>query len=208
MALANYADLKAAVSTWSKRQDVEDKIDDFILLCETEIYSNEVEPLRIRAMQDEETSTTSTSVRTQALPTDFISTRRFDLVIGNERPTLTYQTPETLYLKDGTGQPTAFTVTDTIVYDIVPDQAYTYNLTFFKKLTGLSTSNTTNAIITTYPNVYLYGCLMQLFGWAEEDGEFQKYQNKFYAAISAANSTDEEGNRGVAPQRMRRRRSP
>lgn len=208
MALNNYANLKASVEVWSKREDVKDLIDDFITLCETEIYSNAIEPLRIRAMNQLETSATSTSLRDQALPTGFLETRKIDLTVGDERYDIKYVTPTYQAIRSGTGTPGNYTITDQIEYDIIPDQAYVTNHAYYGKLTGLSSSNTTNAILTSYPNVYLYGCLMVLYQWAENTEEYTKYQNLFIEAISGANSQDAQGNRGVASQKRSSRRNP
>lgn len=208
MALNNYANLKASVIEWSKRQDVTDRIDDFLDLCETEIYSNNIEPLRIRAMVQLETSATSTVARTQSLPTGFLEMRRFDLTVGSQRPTIDYVTPSAQIIRDGSGVPSNYTITSQIEYDIIPDQAYVTNISYYGKLTALSSSNTTNSILTNYPNIYLYGCLMVLNQWAEDDQEFAKYQSLFITAISGANSQDAMGNRGVASRKRRRGRNP
>jgi hypothetical protein len=208
MALANYANLKASVQTWSKRQDVDDKLDDFIDLCETEIYSNAIAPLRIREMVQLETSATSTSVRTQALPTGFLEARRFDLTVSGQRPIIEYITPSAQVIRDSTGTPSNYTITDQIEYDIIPDVAYVTNISYYGKLTALSASNTTNALLTAYPNAYLYGSLMVLFQWADNTEEYNKYKGLFVEAISGANNTSAKGDRGVASQKRRAGRNP
>ncbi len=208
MALSTYAQLKQSVQTWAKRQDVEDKIDDFLDLCETEIYTNSIEPLRIRSMVQLDTSAMSASVRTQALPTGFLEARRFDVTVGDQRPTIDYVTPSHQIIRDGTGLPRNYTVTDQIEYDVIPDQAYVTNIVYYGKLTALSNSNATNSILTNYPNIYLYGTLMVLFQWAENDEEYGKYQNLFIQAISGANNASAKGDRGVSSQKRLRGRNP
>jgi hypothetical protein len=208
MALGTYAQLKAAVIVWSKRADVLDKVDDFIDLCETEIYSNSIEPLRIRAMVQLETSATSAIARTQALPTGFLQTRKIDLTVGNQRVNIDYVTPSHQFIRQGTGTPSNYTITSQIEYDIIPSVAFVTNHSYYGKLSALSDAATTNAILTNYPNIYLYGSLMTLNQWAENVEEFSKYQNLFIQAISGANNQDEQGNRGVATQRRRNGRNP
>jgi len=208
MALNNYANLKASVETWSKRQDVKDKIDDFLDLCEVEIYENSVEPLRIRSMVQLETSATSSSVRTQSLPTGFLEPRRFDLTVSAQRRTINYVTPTAQYIRTGTDVPTNYTITNQIEYDIIPDAAYVTNISYYGKLTALSSSNTTNAILTSHPNIYLYGTLAVLYQWAENDEEYAKYRGLFLEAIHGANNSDAEGDRGVATKKSNRGRRP
>ena len=208
MALNNYANLKASIQTWSKREDVTDKIDDFLDLCEYEIYSNSVEPLRIRSMVQLETSATSTSVRTQSLPTGFLEARRFDLTVSSQRYPISYITPDAQYIRTSTGTPSNYTITSQIEYDIIPDAAYVTNISYYGKLTALSSSNTTNDILTNFPNIYLYGGLSQLYTWAENDEEAAKYKTLFLQAIAGANNTDAEGSTGVATRKRRAGRNP
>jgi len=208
MALNNYANLKASIQTWSKREDVADKIDDFLDMCEYEIYSNSVEPLRIRSMVQLETSATSTTLRTQSLPTGFLEARRFDLTVSSQRCPLGYITPDAQYIRTSTGTPGNYTITNQIEYDVIPDQAYVTNISYYGKLTALSAANTTNDILTNHPNIYLYGALSVLYTWAENDEEAGKYKTLFLQSIAGANNADAEGNTGVASRKRRAGRNP
>jgi len=51
MALDTYANLKASVIDFSHRNDVSNKIDDFILLAEEAMYANPDFPLQLRQME-------------------------------------------------------------------------------------------------------------------------------------------------------------
>ena len=208
MALVNYSDLKASVKKWSKREDVDALLEDFIDLCETEIYENTVEPLRLRSMIVTETSATSDSVRTQALPTNFLETRRIDLTISTVRTPIDYVTPAAQIIRTGTAIPSNYTITDQIEYDIIPDAAYVTNIVHYARLTPLSDAAPTNDIITNHSNIYLYGTLAILYQYAQNNEESAKYKALFIAAINGANTSDDEGNRGVASQRTRRGRNP
>jgi hypothetical protein len=75
MALNNYANLKAAVIDYSGRDDLSARIDDFIQLCETDIYYNEKTPLRIRTMETTVQLSTVAGTQTLALPTDYLESR-------------------------------------------------------------------------------------------------------------------------------------
>ena len=105
MAFANLADLKASIEVWSKREDVKALIPDFIAFAENQIYSNTTEPLRIRSMVKTAAGVTSVSVRTQALPSDYLEIRRYDFEIDGQRPTIDYVTPAHMGIRDGSGTP-------------------------------------------------------------------------------------------------------
>lgn len=208
MAFVNFADLKASIEVWSKREDVKALIPDFIAFAENQMYSNTSESLRIRSMVRTTADVTSVSVRTQALPTGYLEVRRYDFTISDQRRTIDYVTPAHMGIRDGIGKPSVYTITSQIEYDVQPDEAYVTNLTYYGKLTALSDSNTTNDILTNHSDIYLYGSLMTLFQYAEDDEQSIKYQNLFRQAINGANTADSAGNIGVATQKSRRGRNP
>ena len=209
MALDNYANLKASIESWSHRGDVNGLIDDFILLAETEMYSNADAQIRLRDMISTETSSTGLSDRVQALPTDFLEMRSFRITQStNNWYEIDYKTPKDMVVRANTGLPNYFTITSQIEYDVVPDMDYPTDIIYYGKLTGLSSSNTTNAILTRFPNIYLYGSLWALNQWANNEEEESKYYVKFIKAIAGANAMENEGNIGAAPQKRVYARNP
>jgi hypothetical protein len=211
MALANYSDLKASLLVHSKSEgdpDVVNALDDFIKLTEEYMFLNADDPLRIRSMLTTTTSATSTSDRFQTLPTGYLAPRRYDITISNERIQLQYETPDFMTIRSSAGTPSAYTITNQIEFDATSDVAYTTNFLHYAKLTGLSSSNTTNDVITNHPSIYLYGGLFQIYTYLEDVENIAKYQGLAQAAITGANRTDRNGNLGVASQKRRQRRSP
>jgi len=208
MALDTYQNLKASIENWSHRDDVGDFLDDFIDICEIEMYSGVGGQIRVRDMITTETSAMSDSVQYQALPTDFLETKRLDVTLSSERYTIDFRTTEQMGLRSGTGTPAYYTVTSQLEYDIQPDQAYVTNHIHYAKLTALSAAEPTNAILTKYPNVYVYGVLWALFQYGNDAEEEAKYYSKFIAAIVGANASDSNGQYGVSAQKIKRGRNP
>ena len=91
MAIGNYAELQAAIKSWSKRNDLDSVIPDFITLAETRINRN----IRIRKMETRVTTSTVSTQLYYGLPTGFVQMRHFKL---NTSPVtdLNYLTPERL----------------------------------------------------------------------------------------------------------------
>ncbi len=199
MALNNYSNLKTAVVEWSKRSDALSLIDDFIDLAESEMYANSVEPLLIREMEARATSSTSTSDRYLALPTGFQSMRRLKLNLSGYDCDIKSVAPDQLRIYGDSGQPRFFAVTSQIEFDRVPDSAYTVDIQYYKSLDGLSSSNTTNDILTNYPQIYLHGCLWALRTWSLEEEKAEYHYGKFIAAIRGANKKSNKGRYGSAP---------
>jgi len=89
MAIGTYAELQTAVANWLDRDDLTDRIPEFIALSEARM--NRV--LRLRMMESNYTASTVASQRNYALPTGYIQMRNFQL---NTTPitALQYVTPE------------------------------------------------------------------------------------------------------------------
>ena len=202
MALDTYANLKIAVIEQSHRGDLDLKIDDFILLTEAEIRANPDEPLNLRANELIATGATAADSDTVALPARYQRSRSLRITIGTQKYKLTYQTPEVMTRRDGTGTPVFYTILgDNIVLDIDADAIYVVTFEYEADLTPLSASNTTNNVLTRYPNIYLYGCLKQAFIYAVDDQEVAKYNNLFLTAISSANTAEMLSRYGESPSR-------
>jgi len=89
--------------------------------------------------------------------------------------------------------PRFFTITSEIEFDRTPDSAYTVEMQYFRSLDALSGSNTTNAVLTRFPMIYLYGSLFHYANWAMNDQMASKYAELFLGAIDSANQIDKRG---------------
>lgn len=207
MAITTYAQLRDAVAgnagqSWSHRSDILSRFDDFLALTEEEIYTGdgETDGLKVRQMETTDTDTLSTSVRTRALPTGYIEFRKLNLEYSSTiYPPLTYRTPHELKVYSSAGHPCHYTVTSQIEFDRIPDVAYTLNRVYLAKLTAISSSNSTNAILTNFPSIYLYGCMKQMAIWAHNDARALQFNNIFMGAIKKANDLDGWGKLGPTP---------
>lgn len=198
MSLDTYSNLVLEVIDWSKRRDIAGKIDTFIDMAETEMFANPQEPLKIRSLEVLDTTAT-TSTRFLALPTGYQSMRSMRLEFDDRVSELMYSTPEHLIRVEASGLPRAFTITDQIEFDRVPDEAYTVEFQYHSIPTGLSSSNATNAVLDSNPNIYLFGCLWAAFKYAVDEVQAQNYYRQFISAIVGANIKDKEGRYGPAP---------
>jgi len=204
MPLDNFSNLKASIKRRSKRNDIsEDDLADYINQCESEFYNNPSAPLRVRAMEARATASASTSSRFLELPDLFLQMRRLKLndpYGGGGDTDISYYSPEQMPLSGLVTIPRFFTVTTQLEFDSVPDQAYTVEMQYVNKLAGLSDSNTTNTILSDYPNIYLFGSLWALFQDFMEQDVAEYYYSKFIQAIQGANATDQAGRYGPAPR--------
>lgn len=195
MALDTYANLKAEIENWSHRDDVNNKIDSFIDVCESQMYKT----LRIREMEVRATATALTTTRYFALPSGFLEMSKLEIEDGSKLREVYSSSVAGLRPISSIGMPRYFAITSQIEFDRKPDSAYTLQMLYFKKLTALSSSNTTNDILTNHPAIYLYGSLWALYKWANNAQEEARYSSLFNEAIDDANRTSERGKYGAAP---------
>lgn len=201
MALDTYDNLVKTVIDYSHRGDLGNKIDDFILLAETEMMSNPEQSLKMNLGEQIATASTSITTRFLALPTGFESSRKFSVTINDSVHPLEYRTPDQLVIRDDTGVPCFFTIrANEIEFDIISDEAYTVTMTYFAEFTGLSTANQTNIVLTKYPNIYLFGVLRQVHIYTLDAEQEQKYTGNFLSAIESANLKEHEARYGPQPQ--------
>ncbi len=196
MSLVTYDDLVKQIINWSHRDDLGTKIDDFILIAENAMYSNDVAPLKVRSM--EVVSTAATAGQYLALPDNYESTRSIRLTIdGGE---IKFQAPEQIRKLSSTGRPNFFTIVGSeIQFDRTPDSEYTIEMQYFRKADPINVLNQTNEILTEHPSIYLYGALMVVFGYSQDTEQEASYTTKFYNAIRGANKGDKKGRYGPAP---------
>lgn len=189
MAISNYSELNTAVANWLDRDDLTDRIPEFIALAEARF--NRL--LRIRAMETKQTASTVASQRNLALPTNFIQMRNLQI---NTSPitSLEYVTPEMydrLYGGSDTGTPKAYTIlADEIQLGPIPASVQTIEMLFYKKFDALTSSAATNWMITNAPDVYLYGCLLEAEPFIMNDPRVQLWATAFQQAIADIQDQD------------------
>jgi hypothetical protein len=120
MSIATYSELNTAVANWLDRDDLTDRIPEFIALCEARF--NRL--LRIRAMEYKQTASTVAAQRNLALPAGFIQMRNLQM---NETPIvpMQYVTPEIydrLYGSTSTGTPEMYTIIADEMQNATPNQ--------------------------------------------------------------------------------------
>ena len=204
MAIDSYSNLKQAVERWSHRSDISDVIDNFIELAENEIDKR----LMLRSNELRATATMSTTERFLALPDRFLKMRRLTLINGSLNYEIAYRAPEQMNVEDVAGRPKFFTVSSQLEFERVSDSAYTLEMQYYSRLVPLTSSNTSNDVLSDYPDLYLWGCLTQLALWEKDTEQYAVYQNKFDSAMAEANKQERKGRYGTTPRMMKEGSTP
>jgi hypothetical protein len=197
MAFTSYAELKTAIADWLHRSDLTSRIPDFISLAEAKINRN----LALPSGEVDASLVMVPGSRYVALTSDFntpialwietyLPRRKLIPMIPSELPVNTALSAAPNYWAvDG----------DNLAFDCLADQAYSLTLRYAKNY-QLSDIVTTNYILQNYPDIYLYGALLQSIPFTSDMSNAQTYSSMFEAAMMEA-SKDQNKQKGIAALR-------
>ena len=193
-----YAELTSAITSWLHRSDLTAQIDTFIDLTEAAITRG----LRTLEM---ETTTTVSAAASIALPTGFLEMRSIKLDVNPEHP-LDYVPPYTrAALSDGaSGVPAYYTIYNNLIYLLpTPDSSYNVTISYYKSITPLDSTNTSNFLSTGHPDLYLNGCLEQAYLYVQNPAMSQAHNAKFEQLLARINGRSKEARWSGAPKAVR-----
>jgi hypothetical protein len=180
MALANYSDLLSAAANWSGRSDLTSRIPEFIALAEAKMNRR----LREKDMVTKN-ATFSITGEYVALPTDFGGVKTFYLNT-NPKVALDYMADNemTSLFASGTAKPRFYNVQGSnFRFGPVPDATYSSTLVYYLKVPALTGSATTNWLMTSHPDAYVYGVMAELSGLAKDSEGAQAWASAMYGVI-------------------------
>ena len=210
MAISTYGELQTSVANWLDRDDLTERIPEFIALCEAMV----IRPLRVRGMETLDTSiSTVGGQRNYDLPSGYLQMVDFALTTDPITP-LSYITPENMnrmWAGSQLGIPRAYTIISnnssgtpvpTVRFGPSPAGAYTYSMMFYKKISALSTDNTTEAMLTDNPDIYLYGALLEAEPFLMNDDRVQLWATAFKQAVSDLQEQDNKDRHSGSAMRV------
>lgn len=199
MSISTYSELQTAIASWSSRNNLTDKIPDFIMLAEKDFLLHK---LRVREMLAPRTGyvtaaagdnvvpypaggftevhlaqVTGTGTLGDVVAVDGIPLERLSITTGRSLSKGFYSTP--LYFAD---------TPDNTGWEIYPVPG-NFEVTFWvwAKIIPLSDAAPTNVILTHYPQIYLTGALHQLEKYLKvPPAESQGWGQDFIGSINAA----------------------
>jgi hypothetical protein len=74
-----------------------------------------------------------------------------------------------------------------------PDATYTAELIYFAKLTKLSSTVASNWLLTSSPDIYLYGSLLQAAPYLQDDARIQTWATLYERALNDLRTADDRG---------------
>jgi hypothetical protein len=182
MAISTYAGLVTAVGNWLNRGTTLDAmIPDFIALAEARFNRD------IRA-PDMEATATATATETVALPSDFLAARHLYLDVDPrvEIEPVSLSVRNSMFDSASTGYPQQYAISDgQMLLSPAPSDDLTLTLHYWQALPALTASNTTNWLLTSHPDVYLFGTLVEAEAYLWNDERVAGWESRLGQAMAS-----------------------
>ena len=197
--ITTYAGLKAGMLAWLARSGdtlLEGRFDDFLLNCERRMYygfavDEPASPLRSDALRIPEMETvdaafalTSGSVAQPAGFLELISAYNNSL---NAPLDIVSQRTLDGYGTQSQGGTRLIAVSGTNFRFVDAPSSGTATLRYYRKL-ATPTGSTVNDILANYPDVYLYGCLIEAATFTQDEGAALRYLALYNASAAGLNA--------------------
>ena len=215
MAISTYSELQTAVANWLDRDDLTDRITEFIAIAEARMNRT----LRLAIMLNVDQTTLGgaaalvSGTRDYALPSGYLQMLDFHLRT-DPITTLSYITPENMnrmWAGSQSGRPEAYTIfsdnsSGTPIKKVKlgpsPDSAYNYSMMFYKKIDALSITNTTEQMLTNNPDAYLYGALREAEPFLMNDARIQVWEAGYQQVIADLQEQDNKDRHSGSTMRV------
>ena len=194
MSLDTYANLKLELAAWTARADLSvtsGGLDTYIDMAESWFNRN----LRVQQMVTTNAALTVSAGGAITHPTDWLAWKQ--IAIMNTPIQVLAPTSESALLlfnnTNATGFPKKYVVrgSSTQVWP-APMDTYTYRGLYFGTIPALSGSNTTNWLLTAYPEAYLFGSLLFGYAYFQADDRVPLWQQGFDKVMGEITSLDNE----------------
>lgn len=185
--ITDYASLVEAVSDWSGRTDIGNRVPMFISMFENQFNrDNNLQQMYISAGPY-----TPGSDGAVTLPTDVANWDQFIWSNGGISGVLQIVTPAwAASLDQTTGIVPRFCYIQNNKLYVVPNGPCSVTLSYYQQLPALSSVNTTNWLLTSAPEVYLWGSLAQAAVFEQDADHYALWNGKYQEALESLNTTD------------------
>lgn len=183
MSLDTVSGLRNSIADYLDDDTLSDQIDDFIALAEAR-HRREI---RMREMITRDALTVDS--RFVSLPNGFLEAMNIRLL--TDPVTVLQEVPVyemTVTREETNGKPSFFAIASDIEFDRSPDQSYSGQITYYKALTALSDANTSNTLLSLYPDAYLYAALSASAPYQMADERLRVWEALYRDAVQRINA--------------------
>lgn len=192
----NYAWLQAEVIAWLRRKDMAPRVPKFITFAEARI--NRI--VQARGMEVESTLVFEPGVNSVRLPAGFDTPIAAWELVGSGRRDLSPVVPEQLAGATQRGYPTYWAVNGAYLALDRPADVRRRVALRYRGLLRLSDAAPNNSVLSKYPDVYLYGALMEAAMFIRDPDSLAMWTPMFDSAMKELNRNESRA-RAIAPLR-------
>lgn len=201
MAISNYAELKSAVADWLNRADLTSAIPNFVALAEAKFNRD------LRTRQQVKRAYATLTGQYIQLPTDWAEGINLQLNVNPVRVldfVTTDQADRIKARRYGDTDADAYTIVGSQleVIPVVADDTE-IEMAYYAKVPALSDSNTTNWLLTEWPDLYLYGTLVHAAPYLREDDRIATWKGLADQLTEEIRLSDERAKHSGGPLRAR-----
>ena len=203
MSITTYAELQTAVADFLNREDLTATIPTFIALAEADMDR------RVRHWKMEARLAVSYDAQFEDIPSDWVETISLYLTDGDGP----YQVDlisradmmDRRYQAADTGGRPAFYAMSANQFELYPspDEAYPGELLYLQKIPALSDSNTSNWLLETAVDAYLYGALVHSAPYLKDDSRLNVWAAMYQSAIDNLNAASKKSKNSGVGLRMK-----
>jgi hypothetical protein len=190
--IVDYATLVTTIQDYLARSDLSSFVPNFLQNCQGKIYRS----LRLRTMETALSGSIASGVL--AVPADYLELK-YAYLTTDPSTFLERTTPELIYTKwrtrSASGRPLEIArEAENFIFGPFPDDTYAVAGIYYKQLTLLSASNTTNWFTTNAPEVMLYGALLEAQPFLMNDKRIPTWQGLYEQALETVKRADRREN--------------
>lgn len=200
MSLATYSNLQTAMLDWMGRtgdaSPMASRVTDCIALFEARVRRE----FRYRQMLG--TQILAVANQYVDLPTDFLEMKNIYLQTTptTELKEVGIDAIRLLFNEASLNVPSHFAIVGSqILFAPVPAGAYSAQITYYS-FTGLSNSAPTNWLLTSYPDVYLFGALVEAQSFVSNANAVVAWEARYTKAVGEMNAADMRAQLGPSAQ--------
>lgn len=202
MAITTYAELQTSIANWLNRQDLTAVIPDFITLIEAALNRT----LRVNQMIERDTSDVTGGYVN--MPLDWLETINL-MTTGNPPINLEYVAQKGMAEARETeraGVPILYTITNN-KFQLFPEptDGASVEMVYYAKIPALSDENTSNWLLASHPDIYLFGGLLQAEPYLKNDERLATWASMYKGAVDALTYASERAKRPEGGIHMRKR---
>ena len=202
MSFTSYSELKTEIADYLGRTDLTSKIPTFVTLAELRLSRD----LRTRKMLASATTSMTSGDGKVELPSDFLEMRNI-FTQGNPRMPVTYLSPSA-FMRDARADESGLPVFYTLLgaefeFAPKPDTSYVLEMLYFAKPTPMSDTVSSNVFLANYPDVLLYGSLLEAEPYLINDARVATWADLYNRAVQNINNSDQNSEYSGVPLTMR-----